>query len=124
LIVCCEQGAEYKTLALLGGIYILSPPATSRWGGLTSAKIPSPAPQAFSRRQVFNMKSPILIGLVWFLLFAILPAVAAGSAHLNYWFIGWLVIDAVSSFVIARAVVLAPDRAAPSNGLSGAKPAS
>ncbi len=66
------------------------------------------------------MKNPILIGLIWFLLFAILPAVAAGSAHLNYWFIGWLVIDAVSSFVVARAVELASDRAAPSNGLSGA----
>jgi len=64
------------------------------------------------------MKHPLLIGLIWFLLFAILPAAAAGVGHnLNFWFIGWLVIDAASAFVVGRAVELGrsnpADRAAP-----------
>jgi hypothetical protein len=72
------------------------------------------------------MKSPLLVGLIWFLLFAILPAAAAALGHnLNYWFIGWLVIDAASAFVIGRAIALGrsnpADRAAPpASGVPGA----
>ena len=54
------------------------------------------------------MKSPYVIALIWFLVFALLPGAAAALGHnLNAWFIGWLAIDAVSALVVARAVQLA-----------------
>jgi hypothetical protein len=51
------------------------------------------------------MKSSFLIALVWFVVFAGLPAIAAAMGHnLNAWFIGWLAIDAASAVVVANTI--------------------
>jgi hypothetical protein len=51
------------------------------------------------------MKSPYLIALIWFVVFAAVPAIAAAMGHnLNAWFIGWLAIDAVSAVVVANTI--------------------
>ena len=48
------------------------------------------------------MNSAFLIGLVWFLVFAAAPGTAAVLGHnLNAWYIGWLVIDAMSALLVA-----------------------
>jgi hypothetical protein len=54
------------------------------------------------------MNSAVLIGLVWFLVFAAATAAAAVLGHnLNAWYIGWLAIDAMSALLVAGAVRLA-----------------
>jgi hypothetical protein len=54
------------------------------------------------------MKSPFLIALIWFVVFAALPAIAAAMGHnLNAWFIGWLALDAASAFAVARTIQVA-----------------
>ena len=54
------------------------------------------------------MNSAFLIGLVWFLVFAAATAIAAVLGHnLNAWYIGWLVIDAMSALLVAGSFRLA-----------------
>jgi hypothetical protein len=54
------------------------------------------------KREGIEMNSALLIGLVWFLVFAAAPGTAAVLGHnLNAWYIGWLVIDAMSALLVA-----------------------
>ncbi len=54
------------------------------------------------------MNSALLIGVVWFLVFAAATGAAAALGHnLNPWYVGWLAIDALSAFLVAGAVRLA-----------------
>ena len=48
------------------------------------------------------MNSALLVGLVWFVVFAAAPGAAAALGHnLNAWYIGWLVITAMSALLVA-----------------------
>jgi hypothetical protein len=53
------------------------------------------------------MARAVLISLVWFVVIAVLAAGPAMYRHeFNEWFAGWLVIDAVSSVLLAGAIRL------------------
>jgi hypothetical protein len=61
-----------------------------------------------ANKEGIEMNSALLIGLVWFLVFAAATGAAAALGHnLNAWYIGWLAIDAMSALLVAGSVRLA-----------------
>jgi hypothetical protein len=53
-------------------------------------------------KEGIEMNSALLVGLVWFVVFAAAPGAAAALGHnLNAWYIGWLVITAMSALLVA-----------------------
>jgi hypothetical protein len=51
------------------------------------------------------MKSPLRIGLIWFAVIAVVTGVTTWAANqMNVWFVGFLVIDAVSAVLLVWTV--------------------
>jgi hypothetical protein len=51
------------------------------------------------------MKSPLLIGVTWFVVIAVVTGATTWVANqLNVWFVGFLAIDAVSAILLVWAV--------------------